>query len=103
MAILSKQRTPKGFAEYWVMGRVDVAPFAKTANVILFGFPDKSFADEMGAIPMDTVEVSVMPDRYDEYFSSGDTVENAYRLFSENVIEGATTYDFRQGESLNGK
>lgn len=98
MAIISKQRTPKGYAEYWVVGRVDVDNFSKMATVKLHGFPDKSFADEMGAIPLESVEITVKPDRYHEYFSGGDFIENAYRLFKENIIEGAVTYDFREGK-----
>lgn len=102
MAILSKQRTPKGYAEYWEFGRIELAPFAKTANITLFGFPDKTFAEEMGAIPMETVEFTVYPDHYDDYFLDGNTLENAYQLVTRSTIEGAVTYDFTESERING-
>lgn len=98
MAIVSKQRTPKGYAEYWVVGRIDVDNFSKVATVKLHGFPDKTFADEENAVPLESIEITVYPDRFHEFFSGGDFIKNAYRLFSENLIEGATEYDFRNGE-----
>lgn len=97
MAILSKQRTPKGYAEYWVIGRIDIDNFSKVATVKIHGFPDKTFADEENAVPIESVEITVYHDRFNEYFSGGDFIKAAYQIFTENLIEGDVTYDFRKG------
>ena len=102
MAIISKQRTPKGYVEYWVIGRIDIDNFSRVATVKLLGFPDKTFADELNAVPLESLEITIYPDRFDEYFSGGDFIKNAYRIFQENRIEGLTgqgrSYDFRNAE-----
>ena len=102
MAIISMQRTPKGYVEYWVIGRIDIDNFSKVATIKILGFADKTFADELNAVPLESLEITVYPDRFDEYFSGGDFIKNAYRIFQENQIEGLAgqgrSYDFRNAE-----
>ena len=101
MAIVSKQETPRGYAAYWVIGRMDLDNFGRTATIKLLGFADKQFADRMDATPLETVEIDIGPDQYDDYFRDSDFLSTVYQLFTQNRLtdnKGDVMYDFTAGK-----
>lgn len=106
MAILKRVMTNKGPATYWVVGLLQLDNFGKTAFVKLMGFFDKEHAEMEGATPIDTAEINIYPDKYDDYFEGSTAIASAYQIFTENVIKTEATkeepsivlYDFTDGE-----
>lgn len=68
MALFKTIRTPKGQATYWIMGMIQIDNYSKTAYGRLYGFMDKEHCDEMGSVPILTLDYNIPPDIYPLYF-----------------------------------
>lgn len=101
MAIIKEINTTKGPVTYWVVGLIQLDNFSKSAYLKLLGFFDEDHADMESASPIETVEINIHPDQYDDFFGGTDVVKKAYEIFSNSVIhlneEGTMKYDLTGG------
>lgn len=101
MAIIKEIKTTRGPVTYWVVGLIQLDNFSKSAYIKILGFYDKEYADMESASPIETVEINIHPDQYDDFFGSTDVVKKAYEIFSNSVIqfneEDTIKYDLTGG------
>lgn len=112
MALIKQYVTPKGSAEYWVVGLVQIDNFNKTAYVRMYGFANKIHANMENPIPIMTLEVNIDPEVYDYYFSREIMIlpdvtpqTQSYQIFKDfNIDDGkGGIYNFSDAEDeING-
>lgn len=102
MAIVKEIKTTRGPVSYWVVGLIQLDNFAKSAYIKLLGFYDKEYADLEHASPIETIEINIKTEQYDEFFAGCNAVDIAYNIFSNSEIsldeESTIRYDLSGGK-----
>ena len=69
MALIKHVMTDSGPASFWVVSLLQLDNFGKKAYVKIYGFYDKEHADRQNPRAVHTIEISVDPELYEEYFA----------------------------------
>lgn len=108
MALIKQYVTPKGSAEYWVVGLTQIDNFNKTAYARMYGFANKAHADMENPVPIMTLEANIDPEIYDYYFSKEITVlpdvtpqTQAYQIFKDFNIQDAQSGVFNFSDAID--